>query len=95
MGLIAWLLTVLIAGAAGALATRHAREFYAGLVKPAWGPPGWLFGPVWTALYLLMGVARVNRLAAVLLVPYLAWVTFAAFLTYAIWRRNPDQLSVP
>ena len=42
---------------AGALATRNAREFYAGLVKPEWAPPGWLFGPVWTALYVLMGVA--------------------------------------
>jgi tryptophan-rich sensory protein len=57
LGLIGWLLGSLAAGAVGALATRHAREFYAGLAKPAWAPPGWLFGPVWTALYLMMGIA--------------------------------------
>src|SRR5512146_1689420 len=57
LGLIGWLLASLATGAIGALATRHAREFYAGLVKPAWAPPGWLFGPVWTALYVLMGIA--------------------------------------
>jgi translocator protein len=154
-GLIGWLLASLATGAIGALATRDAREFYAGLVKPEWAPPGWLFGPVWTALYLLMGVAawlvwrragwsgaagalslflaqlvcnalwswvffawrrgawaladivllvvlivatlvtfaRVHRLSALLLVPYLEWVLFATALTYAIWRANPDQLS--
>src|SRR3954468_15241914 len=56
-GLIGWLLASLTTGAIGAIATGDAREFYAGLVKPEWAPPGWLFGPVWTALYLLMGVA--------------------------------------
>ncbi|HVX41964.1 MAG TPA: TspO/MBR family protein [Gemmatimonadaceae bacterium] len=57
LGLIAWLVASLAAGGVGALATRNARSFYAGLVKPAWAPPGWLFGPVWTILYILMGVA--------------------------------------
>ncbi len=31
--------------------------WYAGLVKPSVSPPPWLFGPVWTVLYLLMGVS--------------------------------------
>jgi translocator protein len=35
---------------------------------------------------------RRNALAAVLLVPYLAWVTFASALTFAVWQLNPDAL---
>ena len=32
-------------------------EWYAALSKPPWNPPGWLFGPVWGILYLLMAIA--------------------------------------
>jgi benzodiazapine receptor len=80
-GLIGWLLASLATGAIGALATRDAREFYSGLVKPEWAPPGWLFGPVWTALHLLMGVA--------------AWLVWrkAGWSEAAGARANPDQLS--
>ncbi len=31
--------------------------WYAGLVKPAMNPPAWVFGPVWTMLFLLMGIS--------------------------------------
>jgi len=154
IGLAAWMLLSLATGAVGALATRNAREFYGGLAKPPWAPPGWLFGPVWTTLYLLMGIAawlvwrragwtgapgaltlfvvqlacnalwswiffawrrggfafaeiivllvlivatmaafaRVHRVAALLLVPYLGWVLFASALTLSVWRANLDQL---
>jgi len=122
-------------------------EWYASLAKPSWNPPGWIFGPVWTILYIMMAVAawlvwksgsprlplgiygvqlilnaawtpaffgaqqiglafaiiialwlailvtlgsfmRANKLAGWLLVPYLAWVTFAAFLNYTLWQMN-------
>jgi benzodiazapine receptor len=142
------------AAAAGALASVQARAFYAELVRPEWAPPGWLFGPVWSALYMMMALAvwlvwrsagfpaakaavglfatqlaanalwswlffawrlgaaafgeilvlwllilataaafwRISRVAAWLLVPYLAWVAFATALTWAIWRSNTQLL---
>ena len=43
-------------GAASGLATPPG-EWYASLAKPAWTPPPWVFGPAWTALYLMMAVA--------------------------------------
>ena len=55
--LIGWLMATLATGAVGAIASRNAREFYAALVRPSWAPPGWVFGPVWTTLYVLMGIA--------------------------------------
>ena len=149
--LAAWLAASFAAAAVGALATRQAPAFYAELVRPDWAPPAWLFGPVWTTLYVLMGIAawrawrkagwtfpihlfviqllfnalwswlffawrmgaaafaevvllwlliaatlvafwRVDRLAGALLAPYLAWVSFAAALTWAVWRANPQVL---
>jgi tryptophan-rich sensory protein len=120
------------------------------LAKPAWTPPGWVFGPAWTLLYMLMALAawqvwrrrsamdvrmplalfaiqlalnlawtpiffgmrrpglalveivlmlavilattasfvRVSRTAALLMLPYCAWVCFATALNWAIWRMN-------
>jgi benzodiazapine receptor len=37
--------------------SRSVLTWYPALVKPAWTPPDWVFGPVWSALYVLMGVA--------------------------------------
>jgi len=124
--------------------------WYAGIAKPSFTPPDAVFGPVWTALYLLMAVAawriwrradrdtargpltlfalqlalnlgwsvaffglrdvgfavgiilaldlavlatillfrRIDGPAALLLVPYFAWIAFATVLTIAIWQLN-------
>lgn len=137
----------ILAGGIGAVASANASEFYAALERPSWAPPGWVFGPVWTTLYLMMGLAallvwrergwtavltffavhlifnalwswlffawhsgawsfvdivllwlmiggltilfwRIRPLAGALLIPYWAWVTFAAALNYDLWRRN-------
>jgi tryptophan-rich sensory protein len=55
--LAGWLLAAFAAGAIGAVASVDAASFYAQLTKPSWAPPARVFGPVWSALYALMGVA--------------------------------------
>ncbi len=154
LGLVGWLAATFLAGAIGAVASVSASAFYAALTQPSWAPPAWLFGPVWSTLYLLMGWAAwlvwrrhgfsdartalglfvlqlvanalwswlffkwrlgpaslldiavlwflivatirafwiLHRLAAVLLVPYLLWVSFAAALTLSLLRLNPSTL---
>ena len=156
LGLAAWLALCFAAAAAGAIASADAGAFYASLSRPAWAPPAWLFGPMWTTLYALMGIAawlvwkergwrgaraaltlfvvqlavnalwswlffvwrqgaaafvevamlwvliactaiafwRVRPLAAILLIPYLAWVSLATALTLAVWQRNPQLLGL-
>lgn len=56
-GLVVWLLVVLIAGLLASIGSLEAGEFYSVLDRPAWTPPPWLFGPVWSALYALMAFA--------------------------------------
>jgi translocator protein len=56
-GLAGWLILCFSAAAVGAFASSSAGPFYGEIVRPAWAPPGWVFGPVWTVLYLTMGVA--------------------------------------
>lgn len=47
-----------VAGAIGSLATfSNIPTWYAELAKPVLSPPNWVFGPVWTTLYLLMGIS--------------------------------------
>lgn len=57
IGLVGWLALAFAAGAAGAIASQDAGSFYGQLSKPSWAPPASIFGPVWSALYALMGVA--------------------------------------
>ncbi len=47
----------LVAALGGALTARGLGPWYDALQKPAWNPPAWVFGPVWTALYALQAVA--------------------------------------
>jgi benzodiazapine receptor len=134
----------------GAVTASSVTTWYPTLAKPSFNPPSWVFGPVWTALYILMAVAawrvwraadrdtargplavfalqlalnlgwsvaffglqkiglavlvivaldlavlstavlfrRIDAAAALLLVPYLAWIAFATALNIAIWRLN-------
>jgi len=57
LGLIAWLVVSYGASLVGAVASIQAKSFYGELLQPAWAPPSWLFGPVWTVLYGLMAIA--------------------------------------
>ena len=150
-GDVAALVAPFAVGGLGSIPTAIAIPgWYRTLDKPGWNPPDSVFGPVWTALYSLMGAAlvlvrrqprtatadqaqavfglqlalnlawsfvffgarsprggvaviaalwiailatvaafwRVRRSAALLLLPYLAWVTFAALLNADIAHRN-------
>lgn len=57
LGLLVWLLVSFAAAALGGIASADAASFYRQLSRPAWAPPASLFGPVWSVLYLLQGVA--------------------------------------
>lgn len=152
--LAGWLVLTFVFAAIGAFATSQAGTFYNQLDQPSWAPPASVFGPVWTVLYALMGVAawrvqrtaaersvrpemtlyvvqlalnalwswlffawhrglpaflelvvlwlaivativafgRRDRVAGWLLLPYIAWVSFAGALCYSMWQRNPAVL---
>lgn len=154
VALAACLVVTGLAAALGSLGSATAPAIYPTFRKPEWAPPGWVFGPVWTVLYVAMAVAaflvvrrrgwvgsrlemglyllqlaanalwswyffawrngrgafievlvlwtlvaatlvaffRVSRAAGLLLLPYLAWVGFAAWLTWEVWRANPGRL---
>jgi benzodiazapine receptor len=56
--LVASVALCLLAGFVGSIFTTPKIDgWYAALNKPSFTPPGWLFGPVWTLLYVLMGIA--------------------------------------
>lgn len=151
IGLIVFLVICFAAAGIGsAVTTPQIDGWYANLTKPSWNPPNWIFGPVWSTLYVAMAVAAWlvwrqsgiaaakvplalfgvqlalntlwsclffglenpglaftevlllwvaiaatmvtfwfrSKVAGLLFVPYLAWVTFAAFLNFTVWRLN-------
>ncbi|GIW88352.1 MAG: sensory protein TspO [Isosphaeraceae bacterium] len=58
VGLLGWLIVTYAVAAYGALSTSDGvRTWYPSLAKPSWTPPNWLFGPVWSLLYLSMALA--------------------------------------
>ncbi len=96
--LFAFLIVTLGVGAAASLFTEpNVSGWYQTLLRPAFDPPGWLFAPVWTALYLLMAYAawRVWRasgwhsgalaLYAIQLVLTFAWVPIFFALHRVDW----------
>lgn len=55
IALLGWLAVTFLAALVGGQFMPG--EWYAELAKPSWNPPNWIFGPVWTLLYILMAVA--------------------------------------
>jgi benzodiazapine receptor len=54
---VAVVIPLVVGGLGGAATAPSIPAWYQGLNKPAWNPPNWVFGPVWTLLYILMGIA--------------------------------------
>ena len=54
---VAMALPLLVGGLSGIVTARGVQEWYPTLAKPSFNPQSWVFGPVWTLLYLMMGVA--------------------------------------
>lgn len=84
----------------GAAASIDARGFYQSLVQPAWAPPGSVFGPVWTVLYLMMGAAACLAVRAVgvraarpALVLFFAQLVLNALWTWLFFRWHQGGLA--
>jgi tryptophan-rich sensory protein len=55
--LIAIAIPVLVGGISGFFTVSGVESWYQTIHKPSWNPPNWVFGPVWTTLYVMMGIA--------------------------------------
>ena len=102
LGLVGWLVVSFAASAVGAMATIQAKSFYSRLAQPPWAPPPGIFGPVWTVLYALMGIAawlvwrsggfRPNRKALTVFLLQLAFNALWSWLFFA-WHRGAWALA--
>jgi len=101
-GLLGWLVVSFAASTVGAIASIQAKSFYSQLVQPDWAPPPGVFGPVWSALYAMMGVAvwlvwrsggfRQNRYAIILYLLQLSLNALWSWLFFA-WQRGALALA--
>jgi tryptophan-rich sensory protein len=57
LGLVVWLFIAYATSAIGAIGSLQAASFYTSLVQPDWAPPAWVFGPVWSVLFTMIGVS--------------------------------------
>ena len=84
--LLAFILLSLAAGALGSLSMGDGLSWYQTLTLPSWTPPSWVFGPVWTTLYVLMGsaaylVSRSEKPGRV----FVLWFFVAHLVVNALW----------
>jgi translocator protein len=89
LGLLAWIVIAFLPSLTAAFVDTG--TWYDSLNRPAWTPPSWVFGPVWTLLYLLMGIAAwrvwathgfAERSARLALVLFLVHLIFNAAWTW-------------
>ena len=93
---------VLATSVTGQLATfPNLAPWYAGLIKPSFNPPNWIFGPVWSVLYLLMAFAiwRVMRLPAtparsVAVILFFTQLAFNAAWSWMFFAANSPLLGL-
>jgi tryptophan-rich sensory protein len=55
--IIAVAIPVAVGASSGFFTASGVSSWYQTINKPSWNPPGWIFGPVWTTLYIMMGIA--------------------------------------
>ncbi len=100
LGLVGWIIVAFLPATMSVFI--QPGDWYASLNRPAWTPPSWLFGPVWTLLYLLMGIAawRVwlrggfeDRRSRVALVVFLIHLLFNAAWTGLFFGLHQIELA--
>ncbi len=55
--IIAVAVPLVVGGISGYFTVTGVESWYLAIQKPTWNPPNWVFGPVWTTLYVMMGIA--------------------------------------